>query len=175
MPLVAVDQVNHSLDANITSSLSSIDGGFNEGQQTQSVGRSCSDATFNVFSPHDSETINLFADGPCGSATPSTRHLVIQFTDCTCPVGFQPRDSETRCECDCDSELSPHITNCDPITKSLHRMKTNSWITHINDTDPPGYVIHPNCPLDYCHPPTVNVSMNLNLPDGNRCTVCLRS
>ena len=166
VPLVAVDQVNRSLDANITSSLSSIDGGFNEGQQTQSVGRSCSNVIFNVFSPHNSETITLFADGPCGSATPSTRHLVIQFTDCTCPVGFQPRDSETRCECHCDSELSPHITNCDPITKSLHRMKTNSWITHINDTDPPGYVIHPNCPLDYCHPPTENVSMNLNLPDG---------
>ena len=166
VPLVAVDQVNYSVDANIISSLSSQDGGFSEGQQTQSVERTCSNVTFNVFSPHDSETINLFADGPCGRSTLSIRHLKIHFTNCTCPVGFEPLDSKTRCDCNCDSELSPHITHCDPTTKSLVRMNTNSWITHINDTDPPGYVIHPNCPLDYCRPPTENVSMNLNLPNG---------
>ena len=32
-------------------------------------------------------------------------------------------------------------------------------------TDPPGYVIHPNCPLDYCQPQTDDVSINLNLPN----------
>ena len=167
MPLVAVDQVNHSADANIISSLSSQDGGFSEGQQTQSVGKNCSNVTFNVFSPHNSEIINLFADGPCGSSTLSTRHLYIEFSECTCPVGFQPLDSDTRCGCDCDSKLSPHITSCNSSTKSLVRVNTNSWITHINDTDPPGYIIYSNCPLDYCRPPTENVSMNLNLPDGS--------
>ena len=167
MPLVAVDQVNHSVDANIISSLSSQDGGFSEGQQTQSVGKNCSNVTFNVFSPHNSETINLFADGPCGSSTLSTRHLYIEFSECTCPVGFQPLDSDTRCGCDCDSKLSPHITSCNSTTKSLVRVNTYSWITHINDTDPPGYIIYPNCPLDYCQPLTENVSMNLNLPDGS--------
>ena len=80
VPLVAVDQVNNSVDANIISSLSSQDGGFSGGQQTQSVGRNCSNITFNVFSPHNSETINLFADGPCGSSTLSIRHLNIQFS-----------------------------------------------------------------------------------------------
>ena len=163
VPLVAVDQVNHSVDANIISSLSSQDGGFSEGQQTQSVDRICSNITFNVFSPHDSETINLFADGPCGSSMLSTQHLHIQFTDCTCPVGFQPLDSEIRCECMCDLKLSPYITDCNSTTESLMRMSTNSWITHINDT---GYVIHPNCPFDYCQPQTINVHMNLNLPNG---------
>ena len=116
--LVAVDQLNHSVDTNIISSLSSQDGGFSEGQLTQSVERTCSNVTFNVFSPHDLETISLYADGPCGSSTLSTQHLVVQFTDCTCPVGFQPLNSETRCECLCDSELSPHITDCDLMTKS---------------------------------------------------------
>ena len=166
VPLVAVDQVNHSVDANIINSLSSQDGGFSEGQQTQSVGKNCSNITFNVFSPHSSEIINLFADGPCGSSKLSTRQLHIEFSDCTCPVGFQPLDSDTRCGCDCDSKLSPHITSCNSTTKSLVRVNTNSWITHINDTDPPGYLIHPNCPFDYCQPPTENISMNLNLPDG---------
>ena len=166
--LVAVDQVNHSVNANISSSLSSQDGGFREGQQTQSVERNCTKITFNVFSPHDSETINLFANGPCGSSTPSIRHLDIQFTDCTCPVGFQvePSNSDTRCECICDPKLSRYITSCNSTTESFIRMNTNSWITYINDTDPPGYVIHPNCPFDYCQPPTENVSINLNLPNG---------
>ena len=166
VPLVAVDQVNHSVDANIISSLSSQDGGFSEGQQTQSVGKNCSNVTFNVFSPHKSETINLFADGPCLSSSLSTRHLYIHFSDCTCPIGFESSKTDTRCQCFCDARLSPHIINCDPVAESLVRVNTNSWITHINDTDPPGYIIHPNCPLDYCRPPTENVSMNLNLPDG---------
>ena len=163
--LVAVDQVNHSVDANITSSLSSQDGGFSEGQQTQSLGRNCTNITFNVFSPHDSETITLFADGPCGSSTPSIRYLDIQFTDCTCPVGFQPSNDNIRCECFCDSILSPYIASCNLTSKSLLRA-TNSWITYINDTDPPGYIIHPNCPFDCCQPLTENVNINLNLPNG---------
>ena len=166
VPLVAVDQVNHSVDANIISSLSSRDGGFSEGQQTQSVRKNCSNVTFNVFSPHNSETINLFADGPCGSSTLSTQQLYIHFSDCTCQVGFESFTTDTRCQCFCDTRLSPHIIKCDPVAESLMRVNTNSWITHINDTDPPGYVIHPNCPFDYCRPPTENVSMNLNLPDG---------
>ena len=166
--LVAVDQVNCSVDANIINSLSSQDGGFSEGQQTQSVGRNCSALTFNLFSRPNDETLNLYADGPCGSSTPSIRHLDIQFIDCTCPVGFQPSNDNmksTRCECVCDSRLSPYIATCNLTTESLLR-DTNSWITYINDTDPPGYIIHPNCPSDYCQPPTENVSINLNLPNG---------
>ena len=167
LSLVAVDQVNHSVDANITSSLTSPDGGLGEGQQTQKVNRNCTDLSFNVFSPDDSETMTLCADGPCESSTSSIQHVNIQFLNCTCPVGFEPSNSRpTRCECICDSALSSYITNCNHTTNSLLRVSTNSWITYISDTDPPGYVIHPNCPFDYCHPPTINVSMNLNLPNG---------
>ena len=57
MSLVAVDQVNHTVDANITVSLSSSDGGFDEGQQIQSVVRNCTNLTFNVFSPREDETL----------------------------------------------------------------------------------------------------------------------
>ena len=167
--VVAVDQVNNTLYANISTSISSYDGGFGEGQQTQNVGTNCTDLTYNVFSPHDSETINLFADGPCESAALSTSHVTIQFIDCTCPIGFQPRyksKSSTRCECICDSKLSPYITDCNNATSSVFRLKTNSWITYINDTDPSGYVKYPHCPFDYCKPSTENVSINFNLPNG---------
>ena len=163
--LVAVDQVNHSVEANIISSLAH-GGGFSEGQQTQSVGRNCKDLTFNVFSQRDYESINLYADGPCGSSKPSIRKLDIQFLKCTCPIGFQSNSESTTCVCTCDSELSPYITNCNIETSSIIRENTNSWITYINRTDPPGYVIHPNCPFDYCQPQTDKVSINLNLPNG---------
>ena len=163
--LVAVDQVNHSVEANIISSLAH-GGGFSEDQQTQSVGRNCTDLTFNVHSQRDNEVINLYADGPCGSSQLSIRKLDIQFLNCTCPIGFQCDRDSTRCECTCDSKLSPYITNCSIETCSIIRENTNSWITYINDTDPPGYVIHPNCPFDYCQPQTDKVSINLNLPNG---------
>ena len=163
--LVAVDQVNHSVEANIISSLAH-EGVFSEGQQTQSVGRNCTDLTFNVYSQRDNEWINLYADGPCGSSLLSIRKLDIQFLDCTCPIGLQRNSHSTTCVCTCDSELSPYITNCNIETSSIIRENTNSWITYTNDTDPPGYVIHPNCPFDYCQPQTDNVSINLNLPNG---------
>ena len=164
MSLVAVDQVDHTVDANITVSLSSSDGGFDEGQQIQSVVRNCNNLTFNVFSPREDEKLNLSPDGPCGSATLSTSHVTIEFIECTCPVGFQPLS--TKCECDCDSAMSPYITECNITTSSVLRKDTNSWITYINDTYPPEYVIYQNCPFDYCQPQTQSVTINFNLPNG---------
>ena len=168
--VVAVDQVNSPMDANITTVISSSSGaGFSEGQQTQSVNSSCRNLTYNVISPHTYETMKLFADGPCESAVLSTIQVTIQFTDCTCPVGFEPRSKEkspTRCECICDSELPPDITNCDYTNSSVIRVNTNYWITYTNDTDPPGFIKYTNCPFDYCVLSTENVSMNFNLLNG---------
>ena len=167
--VVAADQVNNTVDANITTSISSSDGGFGEGQQTQSVGRNCTDLMYNVFSPHDNETINLFADGPCGNAAFSTSHITIHFKECICPVGFEPfsnNKSSTRCVCVCDSNLSPYITDCNHATASVFRLGTNSWITYTNNSDSPGYVKYSYCPFDYCKPTTENVSINFNLPNG---------
>ena len=167
--LVAVDQVNHTVNADISSVLSSPLGGFGEDQQTQSVGRYCTNLTFNVFSPQDSVTLKLYPNGPCRSATLSTSHVTIKFLDCTCPVGFQPlsnNQSSTRCECVCDIKLSPYITDCDVVINSVFRKGTNSWITYINDTNPSEYVIEPNCPFDYCHQQTHNVTIDFNLPNG---------
>ena len=167
--LVAVDQVNYTINANVSSFLSSPVGGFGEGQQTQSVERNCTNLTFNVFSPHDSEILNLYPNGPCGSATLSTSSVTIQFIACTCPVGFEPLSnskSSTKCECVCDSALSPYITKCNFTTSLVLRKGTNSWITFNNGTDPHEYVIYRNCPFDYCQPQVDNISINFNLLNG---------
>ena len=165
--LVAVDQVNHSVNAYI---VSASDGGFGEGQQIQSVERNCTNLTFNLFSLHDFETIRLYPKGPCASATFSTRQLTVKFQNCTCPIGFEPysySQSLTKCECVCDSALSPYITKCNVTTSSVLRMGTNSWISYINYTDPTGFVVYPTCPSDYCQPLTRNVTINFNLPHGS--------
>ena len=108
---------------------------FSEEQQIKSVGRNCSNITFNIFSTHNSETITDH-DGPCGSSALSVRPLDIQFTNCTCPIGFEPSASDTRCECICDSQLSPFIADhdCDPTTESLirvNRLITSMILTHL--------------------------------------------
>ena len=111
--IVAIDQVNNAVSANVISSLASSDGGLGEDQHNQRTGTNCTNLTFNVFSPHDYETIILYVDGPCGSSTPSVQYVNILFLNCTCLVGltFKPSDGRlTRCECDCDPQLYPHIT-----------------------------------------------------------------
>ena len=120
-----------------------------------------------MFSPDDSEIIMLFAEGPCMASILSRRNVSIQFLDCTCSIGFERSSSNSKCKCVCDSTLSPYVTNCDSATSSILRANMNSWITYINDTDPPGFITYPVCPLDYCYPPSENVSMNLNLPSGS--------
>ena len=46
------------------------------------------------------------------------------------------------------------------------RKDTNSWISYINDTDPPKYVIYQNCPFDYCQSQTKSVTINFNFLNG---------
>ena len=91
--LVAVDQVNHPVHANIISSLASPDGGLSEGQHNQPAGNNCSNLTYNVFSSRNYDSINIHAEGPCGKSKLSVRNLDIQFLNCTCPLGFQPYDA----------------------------------------------------------------------------------
>lgn len=108
--------------------------------------------------------MNLFADGPCGSSLFSIQSLHINFLDCTCPIGLMPSEkNSTRCECICNTALSDYVANCDSATNLL-RVDTNSWITYINESDPPGYVVYSNCPFDYCK--AKNSNINLNLPNG---------
>ena len=75
MPLVALDQVNHTISATIHSSLSSNFGGLGEDQSLQNLTTSCTVIHFSVFSPHDSEEVILYAKGPCKAV--SYTHLTL--------------------------------------------------------------------------------------------------
>ena len=169
--LVAVDQVKNVISAIIYSSLSSNESGIGEGQLFQSIGDTCSELNFNVFSPNDNEELILYADGPCKDAPLSQRRIQIQFQPCSCSIGFQPTSdlTATKCTCECDSSLTQLVSNlkCDPETESFER-EFNFWIDYINDGDNSraGYLFNPHCPLDYCQPASSRVKINLNIPNG---------
>ena len=166
--LVAVDQIRNVVSATIQSRLASTDSGLGEGQLSQNVEESsiCSDLTFNVFSPHDSENLTLYADGPCKDADPSTKTVHIQFLPCSCPVGFQPSLSEnTTCVCECHDEIKKYV-DCNLTSESFLR-RTNVWVSYVNSSETihRGYLLYPHCPFDYCGP--LNVPVNLNQPSGS--------
>ena len=164
--LVAVDQVEHVVNATIHTSLSSQAGGLGEGQQSQSSYEMCTNLTFNAYSPLGSEILTFYAEGPCNNTGISKCQLNINFAQCTCPLGFQPKETlNTRCDCICDVQLHPYITDCNSTTELLLREDT-VWIGYHTEANNSGYLIYRYCPYDYCHPPTVAVEINLNVHNG---------
>ena len=166
--LVAVDQVNHTLGAvSIYSSLRYAQSGLGDSQLIQMTNNHCTNLTFSIHSPLNSETLTLYADGPCRNASNSSLSLDIMFSTCTCPIGFQSKVSEiTNCVCECDSNLPKFITNCNSYNHTLLR-KSNFWIrstavkSNLHD-----YLFYPYCPFDYCLRPDTNIYINLNNANG---------
>lgn len=167
VPLAAIDQAENIVSATIHKLLKS-NGSRVEEREIQSVSESCTNLTYNVFSPHKSQELILYADGPCKDAPLSQRKVLIKFLPCNCTTGFQIKQSErTNCVCECDSKLNSYISSCDCETKTMIK-RGNFWITYIQNipTDFSDYVIFPHCPLDYCKDHSENVNITLNTEDG---------
>ena len=167
LQLVAVDQVYHMVSAYIRSYLSSTEGGLGEDQLLQFANDNCTDLTFQVFSPNKSEELVLYAEGPCTNSKLSQKRLEIQFSPCSCPIGFQPIMVElSKCECECESLLLRYITGCDIQSQTITK-EGNAWIGYVSDTiNSSGYLIYPHCPFDYCILSHQTVEINLNKPNG---------
>ena len=171
VPIAAMDHVNHLVHATVLSYLKTNESGVSEGQLIQTVHDKCTDLHFNVFSYKDFEQLILYARGPCKDSRLSQKELQIHFLPCTCPIGFEMVDTEvTRCVCQCDVTISKYIKNCDPFNEELFR-EGNFWINVINSSNNTQnvnseYLIYPNCPLNYCHPPHSKIAINFNIPNG---------
>ena len=164
--VVAVDQVGRVINATIRSFLSSMAGGLGEGQQAQNSFETCTNLTFNAYSPLSRETLTVYAEGPCNNTGISKRTVSIVFDPCTCAVGFQPVViGNSRCDCECDSLLRPHITDCNSTTDLLLREGT-FWIGFHRQVNNSGFVIYRYCPYDYCHSPTTPVKIDLTREHG---------
>ena len=168
--LVAVDQVNQTVkNVTVYSSLRYEESGLGAGQMIQTTKNHCTNLTFSITSPHNHENLTLYAEGPCRSASNSSSRITVEFSDCTCPIGFQRKCSEaTNCVCECDSRLPSYITDCSVENQTILR-DSNFWITFLNNTDnnhSSGYLIYHHCPLDYCLPPESKIQVNLNTVNG---------
>ena len=152
--LVAVDQVGNPLNATIINSFQSKSGNgrLKAGQVEQQVGDQCTELEFNVYSQDNSAQIHIHADGPCGDRGVSRKTLNVIFLPCTCPVGFQPSPGPTGidCICECDQNLTEHqIKSCSAENETI-LVETNIWIGLSNYTNETKFVIHNQCPFDYC-------------------------
>ena len=168
LALIAYDQVRHTVNAIIYSSLSSSISGLDKGQAIQHIsGATCTELHFNLFTPFESDYLTLTLAGPC-NITGITKAVIRIDSICSCPIGFQmSENNKAVCNCICDKVLWPYDkTECNTTTHSIIR-RDNFWLIYINNTnDSSGYVIYPNCPFDYCYPPEKHISINLNLPNG---------
>ena len=169
--LVAVDQVNHTIsNTTIRAYLTFVASGFGEGQLIQKTRDSCTDLTYSVTTIHDYERIVVYAEGPCRDSSISKNRIDIEFIPCSCPIGFQQKDTEnTNCVCICDSVLLPYVSSCNAqeemVTKS-----NDAWISYVNQTlNSSGYLIHDHCPFDYCLSSLNSdheIKVNLNKKNG---------
>ena len=163
--VAAVDQLNHTLSAEVISSVSP-EAGLGEGQQHQSVSANCTTLAYNLQTPHKEEHLVLYAEGPCKDSIFSRKEVLVQFCECNCPIGFRnSSSSNSQCECGCDPELSDYIVACNQSSQSLLlRENTSAWISYMDQF---GYIIHPHCPYDYCLPSTMKRTINLNMLNGS--------
>ena len=165
--LVAIDQIGQLVGATIQTSLKFAESGLAEGQLAKKIPAECTNLIFNVVSPHDSENLTLYAsDGPCRDADLSRGTIKIHFLPCSCPIGLQVSGkNKTNCTCECHSDVSQYVETCDGPTGSLVKQpQSRAWISYINDTNPTGYLVYPNCPFDYCL--SANPPVDLNQPNG---------
>ena len=162
----ALDQVDNKVGANISSSLINKHtiSYLKQDQYFQNVSAECSNLTFNVYSLKNTEVLSINLEGHCKGGSNSDALLVnINFTECTCPVGFyafnQLRVPECRCECD-PKILSLQIEcNSSTVIK-----RSRYWIAYDNCT---GFLLHPFCPYDFCYPPDTVISIDLEFPKGS--------
>ena len=165
-----IRSITHSAIPQFTASyLTFAESGLGESQLIQKTGDLCTDLIFSITTTHHYEKLVMYAEGPCKDATMSQKWIDIQFLPCTCPVGFQQKDTKsTKCECECDAKLTPYVSNCDAHANTVTK-HGNAWISYVNNTgNSSGYLIHPHCPLDYCLASNSDhgIILNLNQHDG---------
>ena len=159
--LVAVDHINNTIANSTIHAYVSLEAKLGEGQSLQQTSGdgSCTDLTYSILSPYNSEKLHLYADGPCMKVGISIANVTVSIAPC--PIGFIDKDLS----CECDPKLSEYVSNCS-IDRERVQRKDNVWFAYVNTTDHRGYILHKYCPFDYCHPPTENISVNLNVDNG---------
>ena len=171
VPVVAVDQINHIAPATILSRFEELS--LSQSQRVRRIDAACSKIEYQVSFPNlTTYNLTLFPQGPCGDKGSSTLSVVVNVVSCSCSPGLIPSENTNECSCVCDHRYKPffeRISTCDPKNGTVER-QGQFWIKYFNDTtkiDSDPYFIYPYCPYDYCHPPSLSVSVDLSLDNGS--------
>ena len=159
--LIAVDQVGNPVNATVISSVVTGSRLLNSNKALQRIPAECSLLEYSLYPDQSDPTadIELFANGPCNNRGVSKRTINVVFQACTCPIGFQQRETRTQCLCECDTVLQSYITSCSLENETVLR-RPNVWIDYVNTSTKSGYLLYPNCPFDYCVDELVSVNLN---------------
>ena len=166
VPVTAVDQVNRSVHASISISVSSSHSYLGNSQDNQLITSSkCTNVRFNIYSSHENETIFIFPKDQCNNKDKSkVLTLQITFENCTCPVGFHVnKQNKTSCECECDPKINPYKERCS-LLSVIRNSETQGWVRYDEEN---GFLFHPFCPYDFCLPPNTPVDIDLHLENGS--------
>ena len=166
VPVTAVDQVNRSVSAAISSNMSCSNSYLGKGQDNQKIASKCTNLTLNIYSSNENETVFIFPKDQCNKNDRSkVLTLLITFENCTCPVGFHVNEhNRTSCECECDPRINPYKEQCN-LVSVIRNSEAQGWIRY--DTEN-GFLFHPFCPYDFCIPPnTPGVRIDLHLESGS--------
>ena len=155
--IVAVDQTNTTVPANIRALFSFNDGKTSDvgnGQSVQQTGTDCSLLSYTISSTLDIVDLMFYAEGPCNDLGDSVRSIKIHLTEC--PNAFELSNSR----CVCEERLQQHTNSCNIENQSFTR-NSNFWvgIDQVNGTYS-GLILQSHCPLDYCKSDIVEINVN---------------
>jgi predicted outer membrane repeat protein len=158
LDVAIVDQGNNPIKGSIKSE---IRGHvlIRDDQKFHSMINGCTPIIFDIYSFKYSQQLIIspwFEKGSLYIITErSNRTINLNFLACIeCPIGFQKTNDDARgCYCACNRILETYIINCNYTRETITKKGTTAWITHLIIKNASGYLIYPQCPMDYCHPP----------------------
>ena len=169
LSLSVVDQIHKPLkEAIIISQFES--GNYICQNHIQNADGNCQEIDFAIDSDNVTEQLVIsVGEGPCKDTKKSQAEVTLFYQCNKCPIGFERDETIDSCQCDCDSQLWPHFTNCSGY---LLVRDSNVWVTYINESEDSShylvqYLIHPYCPYNYCHDSDAMIKINLSEPNGS--------
>jgi predicted outer membrane repeat protein len=171
LDIIIVDQGNNPIDGSIESE---IRGHvlIRDDQKFHNVINGCTPIIFDIYSFKYSQQLIIspwFEEDSLYIITESSKRTIkLNFLACIeCPIGFQKTNDKARgCDCACNRILETYIINCNYTRETITKKGTTVWISYLIIKNASGYLIYPQCPMDYCHPPDSMIEINLNIPNG---------
>ena len=162
--VVAIDQSGSTIPALIHTAVRSGNNLIMSETISYETGENCISRNYSVTPNNLFNQLEINPSNRSGD----TKHLIVNITFESCPIGFELSNSTG--ECICDRRLWQYTNSCDINRQAIFRNSSSTfWLgVSYNKGTPEGFIHHPFCPLDYCT--TESKYINLKDPD-KQCNV----